>query len=78
MTVQLYAKTKPEKGPTYTVNLNVNYKKAVKVPCVLIATSWCTGQQGRKVFARGQLKDEKGNLYTEAEGIWVTSRQGHL
>lgn len=65
--------------PNFTVRLDTRYKNPVKVPGVYIATSWCTGREGRKTTARGQIIDKDGKLYAEAEGMWVEARaESHL
>lgn len=61
-------------GPTYTARLDTHYKKPVIVPGVYVVSAWGTGHEGRKVTARGQIKDKDGILYAEAEGLFVATR----
>ncbi|KAL9109283.1 MAG: hypothetical protein Q9227_006038 [Pyrenula ochraceoflavens] len=77
-TVGLQRRHNPDRGPNYTARLDTHYKAPIKVPGVYVGIGWITGQKGRKLYARGQLRDKDGKLYTEAEGIWVESPRGHL
>ncbi|KAL9620825.1 MAG: hypothetical protein Q9160_004725 [Pyrenula sp. 1 TL-2023] len=74
-----HVRRRNNQGPTYTARLDTHYKKPVIVPGVYVVSAWCTGHEGRKVSARGQITDKDGVLFAEAEGLFVAFRTGsHL
>lgn len=60
--------------PCATAYLNVQYKAPVPTPCVLMARSWATRVEGRKVFVTGVLEDGDGQVYASAEALFVAPR----
>lgn len=57
--------------PAYTVGLNITYKKAIKTPETILARSWITKTEGRKIWGRAQIESGTGEIYATAEGIFV-------
>ncbi|PGH00835.1 hypothetical protein AJ79_08086 [Helicocarpus griseus UAMH5409] len=74
---------KVERSRLYTVQLDVRYKKPVKLARCAVVKAWCVAKSGRKFFMRGVLvqEDEGGKgeaVCTEAYGVWVQARKGNL
>ncbi|KAJ5382477.1 hypothetical protein N7517_000388 [Penicillium concentricum] len=61
----------PDGRPAYTVVLNITYKKAIKTPGTIMARSWITKMEGRKVWACAQIETSTGEIHATAEGIFV-------
>ncbi|EHY53215.1 hypothetical protein ABEF95_007953 [Exophiala dermatitidis] len=62
----------PERQSTYTVGLNITYKKPIRTPSTILARSWIVKVDGRKTWVHGTLEDGMGQVYASAEGVWVT------
>lgn len=61
-------------GSTFTVALNVTYKKPVTTPGTIMARSWIKKVDGRKVWIHGAIENESGELHATAEGMWLTAK----
>ncbi|KAJ6143619.1 hypothetical protein N7471_003072 [Penicillium samsonianum] len=61
----------PDGRPGYTVALNITYKKAIKTPETIMARSWITKMEGRKVWGRSQIESSTGEIHATADGIFV-------
>lgn len=55
----------------FTVDLHITYKKPVRTPGTVCARSWIVKSEGRKIFAKGWVGSEDGQVHALAEGIWV-------
>ncbi|KAK4450097.1 Thioesterase/thiol ester dehydrase-isomerase [Podospora aff. communis PSN243] len=55
----------------YTVQFNTVYRKAVKLPQVVLVRARVIKKEGRKILARGSIEDKDGNLLGEADGVWI-------
>lgn len=60
----------------FTVQLNVTYKKAVPTPGTVMVRSWVTKveDEGRKIWAAGEIVGEGGIAHATAEGMWLKAR----
>ncbi|OAX78301.1 hypothetical protein ACJ72_07392 [Emergomyces africanus] len=83
-----------ERARLYTAQLDVRYRKPVRVPGTAVVKAWCVAREGRKFFMKGQLVQEEGEpegrgkgqlewakrkiICTEAYGVWVQAREGKL
>ncbi|EGE87111.1 hypothetical protein RJZ56_000850 [Blastomyces dermatitidis] len=83
-----------ERARLYTAQLDIRYRKPVRVPGMAVVKAWCVAREGRKVFMRGQLVQEEGEakgrgkgqlewvkrkiVCAEAYGVWVQARAGKL
>ncbi|KAJ9651081.1 hypothetical protein H2198_009635 [Neophaeococcomyces mojaviensis] len=70
-----------EPGPRdslYTANLNVSYRAPIPTPSTVLVKTWLVKRQGRKLFSKGQIVDEKGTVLAEADGLWVVARREKL
>lgn len=61
----------PDVQPAYTVVLNITYKKAIKTPETIMARSWITKTEGRKIWGTAQIESGTGEIYATAEGVFV-------
>ncbi|OAP54907.1 hypothetical protein AYL99_10607 [Fonsecaea erecta] len=59
------------RAATFTVALNVTYRKPVRTPGTIMARSWITKVDGRKVWVHGVIEDGHGNVHAEADGMWL-------
>ncbi|KIW83016.1 hypothetical protein Z517_02259 [Fonsecaea pedrosoi CBS 271.37] len=64
----------PDRLATFTVALNVTYKKPVGTPGTIMARSWITRAEGRKIWVHGVIEDGQGNVHAEAEGMWLRAK----
>lgn len=62
----------PERQSTFTVALNVTYKKPIATPSTVLARSWIHKVEGRKTWIHGALESGSGEVYATAEGMWIT------
>jgi acyl-CoA thioesterase FadM len=51
--------------------LNVRYKKPLFTPQVVMVRGRVMKVEGRKLFVGGSIENEKGELFAEADGLWV-------
>ena len=65
----------PSKGVMFTVQLNITYKKPITTPGTIIARSWISKVEDRKVWVRGVLENGKGELHALAEGVWLRVKE---
>jgi acyl-CoA thioesterase FadM len=56
---------------SYTVNLNVIYKKLLTTPQVVLVLGRVAKKEGRKLQMKGSFEVEKGEKFAEAEGLWI-------
>jgi len=66
--------TVPQHHPAFTVALNVSYKKPVPTPGTVMARSWITKLDGRKIWVHGQVEDSTGGVHASAEGMWIKAK----
>lgn len=59
---------------TFTVALNVSYKKPVTTPGTIMARSWITKAEGRKVWVHGVIEGGDGEVHATAEGMWLRAK----
>lgn len=59
--------------PTFTVQLNITYKKPVRAEASVVVRSWVTKVEdgGRKTWAKGVVEGKDGVEHASAEGLWV-------
>lgn len=65
--VRLYSEAK---NP-YTAYMNVTFKKALTTPGVVLCRAWVTGMEGRKMWVKGTVEDERGVPYAIGESLFV-------
>ncbi|KAH0843973.1 hypothetical protein AYO21_11937 [Fonsecaea monophora] len=64
----------PNTIPSYTVVLNVTYKKALRPPMTIMTRSWVTKVEGRKTWAHAQVEGGTGEIYATAEVMMVSAK----
>lgn len=55
----------------FTAFLNVTFKKPIPTPGILLIKTWIERVEERKRFTRGRIEDGEGNVYAEAEGLFI-------
>jgi acyl-coenzyme A thioesterase PaaI-like protein len=64
-----------EKGTQlFTANLNVSYRATVELPCVVAIRVRLLRRQGRKWFLKGELVGSDGQVKTDAESLWISTK----
>ncbi|XP_073493485.1 acyl-coenzyme A thioesterase THEM4-like isoform X1 [Phyllobates terribilis] len=59
-------------GPVMTANLNIDYRNPIPLGCTVIVDSHVEKEEGRKVYARGQIRSHDDQiLHTEATGLFI-------
>ncbi|KAK3323474.1 HotDog domain-containing protein [Cercophora scortea] len=53
----------------YTVQLNTRFKKAIKMPQILLLRARIVRREGRKLFVRGTIQDRDGTVMAEGESV---------
>lgn len=51
--------------------MNVNYKKPVPTPSIVLCTATVDRRERNKIYVKGTLEDGLGKIYTTAEGMFV-------
>lgn len=64
----------PEHPATFTVALNISYKKPVMTPGTVMARSWIFKWEGRKVWVHGVIESGNGDVHATAEGMWISAK----
>jgi len=59
---------------TFTAFLNVEFKKPVPTPGIVLCRAWVTRAEGRKIWARGTIEDGRGNVYATSESLFVETK----
>lgn len=60
--------------PTFTVALNITYKKPVETPGSVVVRSSVVRVEGRKIWVRGAVEGQGGEVHATAEGMWLMAR----
>lgn len=61
-------------APTFTVSLNITYKKPVETPGSVLVRSSVVKVEGRKIWVRGAVEGQGGVVHATAEGLWLMAR----
>jgi len=56
---------------TMTAYLNIQYKKPIRTPTVLLVKSRLTRREGKKLFGQASLEDGNGTVYATAEALFI-------
>ncbi|KAI3316536.1 HotDog domain-containing protein [Xylariaceae sp. AK1471] len=66
------------KGPILTASMNVEFKKPLATPQVVIATATLNRIDGRKLYLNYAIKNGNGKEFARGEGVWVSARKERL
>jgi thioesterase superfamily protein 4 len=66
---------RPQNRSVMTAYLNVDYKKPVRTPSVVLCRAWVEKTEGRKMFGRGTVEDGEGGVLALGEGLWVVTEK---
>lgn len=61
---------------TMTAYLNVNYKRPVMTPGIVLLRGWVDRREGRKIWGKGTVEDGNGNVLSEGEALFVRLKEG--
>ncbi|KPI37312.1 uncharacterized protein AB675_1563 [Cyphellophora attinorum] len=67
-----------DRGPLFTMKLTTLFRDKVPTPGQVMVKAWLQAREGRKWLLQGQLCDEKENVLTEGEGIWMTAKSERI
>lgn len=51
--------------------MNVQYKKPLLTPQVVIVRGQVQKKEGRKIYVKGRFEDKDGVPFSEADGMWI-------
>lgn len=60
---------------TFTAFLNVNYRKPIPTPSIVLAKAWITKIVGRKRFVTCTLEGPQGVVYADAEALFLEFKE---
>ena len=61
-----------------TANLNVDYKRPIDTPTVVLCRSWVTEFAGRKITVKATIEDGKGGVYATGTALYIFPRGSML
>lgn len=62
---------------TFTAYLNVNYKKPIPTPSVVLCRAAITKVQGRKRFVKCSVEGPSGLIYAESDSLFLQFKEGY-
>ena len=62
--------------PVATANLNVNYKKPIKVGHDYMMNCFVEKHEGRKIFVKGIIVDQDHNVVSDASALMIQVKWG--
>ncbi|KAH8591597.1 thioesterase family protein-like protein [Bisporella sp. PMI_857] len=62
---------RPKDKKTMTAYLNVNYKKPVTTPSVVLCRASVDRVEGRKLYVKGSIEDGNGTVLSTAEALFI-------
>ena len=66
-------------GPSVaTAEMTLRYKKSVPLPSVVLCRTAATGREDRKLWLQAVVEDGMGNVYCEADVLFLTKRTENL
>lgn len=60
---------------TMTAYLNVSYKRPIPTPAVVLLRGWVEKREGRKIWGKGTVEDEQGNVLSSGDALFVEVSQ---
>lgn len=63
---------RPPGKSTMTAYLKVDYKRPVPTPSIVVSRAWLEKIEGRKIYGRGVIEDEEGNVCATGEALFLT------
>lgn len=63
-----------DRGSLFTVRLSTVFRGPCPTPGNVLVKGWLEAWEGRKWLLKAQICDEKENVLTEGEGIWVSAK----
>lgn len=62
---------------TFTANLNVNYRKPIPAPSVVLCRASITKTEGRKRFVRCTVEGPAGIIYADSVALFLEFKEGY-
>ncbi|KAF2160551.1 hypothetical protein M409DRAFT_70309 [Zasmidium cellare ATCC 36951] len=62
----------------YTAKVNIDYRRPVLTPDMVVVKTWLEKRDGRKWYLRGLVENSKGERCVDVEGLWVAARPRKL
>ena len=62
---------RPEDKSTMTAFLNVQYKKPVRTPGIILARGKVVKREGRKLWGKGTIEDGEGGVLATSEALFI-------
>jgi thioesterase superfamily protein 4 len=62
---------KPADKSTMTAYLNIQYKKPVMTPSMILARAVLVRKEGRKIYVKGSIEDGNGGVMATAEALYI-------
>jgi len=67
-----------KKLPSVTANLSTDFRKRVVLGTLVWVEAWVERVDGRKVYTKGWMADEEGNILAEAQGLFILVNPEHF
>ena len=62
----------------YTANLNVNFRRPVMTPGVVLIKTWLEKRDDRKWYVKGLILNSDGAICNDATGLWISVKPQKL
>lgn len=62
----------------YTATLNVEFRKPVSTPALVMAKAWLSKVEGRKWHVVGEIVDSYGYVCAKSSSLWITPRTARM
>ncbi|KAI9844816.1 MAG: hypothetical protein M1837_005234 [Sclerophora amabilis] len=70
-TMALAVRLRPGMVTPFTLRTNIQYKKPIFTPAVVLCRAYFTKVEGRKSWVTATIEDERGQLYAMGESLWM-------
>lgn len=65
-------------GHLHTATLQVDFRRPILVPEIVLVECWLEYRDGRKWMIKGRIKDASGAILAESKGLWVLTKPEKL
>jgi acyl-coenzyme A thioesterase PaaI-like protein len=60
--------------PPATATMTVNFATPIHTPCVILARAWMIEITGRKLWVKGVVEDEYGNVCATVKSLFISRK----
>ena len=71
-------RARPVRIPPATATITIDYKAPISTPAVILLRAWAYELVGRKIWVKGVIEDEKGNLLASSKSLFIYARETDL